>query len=346
MGNTFGKRLQLHTWGESHGSRIGGILEGMPAGITLDLEKIQAFCDRRKPGQSELSTPRKESDILHISSGVFEGKTTGMPISFHFENTNTKSEDYDKFKNVFRPGHADQTYHQKYGNRDHRGGGRSSARETANWVAAGAIASHLLPEVKAVAFVEQIGAVKVDVDLKSVHKDLVEQSIVRCPDSAGTMKMVKSIESARLEGDSLGGVIGCVVRNVPASLGDPVFDKLHARLGFAMLAINAVKGFEYGAGFSAAAMKGSAHNDLFDEHGMLVENRSGGVIGGISNGHEIHFRVAFKPVASISKTQKMANAEGTGVSAQVKGRHDPCVVPRAVPIVEAMTYLVLADLWL
>jgi chorismate synthase len=342
MGNTFGKNIQLHTWGESHGERIGGILEGMPPGIILDMERIQAFCNRRRPGQSSITTPRNEADIFHIDSGVFEGKTTGMPIAFHFENTNTKSKDYDHLREVYRPGHADQTYQEKYGIRDHRGGGRSSARETANWVAAGAIAQQLLKNVDAIACVEQVGTVQWKHPHNNVNREAIESSPVRCPDKTTEADILKAIERARGEGDSLGGIIRCVVRNVPKSLGEPVFDKLHARLGAAMLSINAVKGFEYGQGFAAAAMRGSEHNDRY-ETGRLVENRSGGIIGGISNGHDITFRVAFKPVASISQLQHMPATDGKGVDQRVTGRHDPCVVPRAVPVVEAMTYLVLAD---
>lgn len=344
--NTIGRLLQLHTWGESHGESIGAILDGVPANIELDLDAIQAFCDRRKPGQSDLSTPRKEQDIIRIDSGLFNGKTTGMPIAFHFENNNVRSGDYNHIKDVYRPGHADQTYAKKYGNRDYRGGGRSSARETANWVAAGAIAQHIVPNIRAVAWVEQVGDVVMPHSNQVPSSTIIESNNLRCPHAESAARMRTLIEEAQREGDSLGGVIACRVEGVPPSLGEPIFDKLHARLAHAMLTINAVKGFEYGAGFAAASMRGSNHNDVFDEQGVLIVNNSGGIIGGISNGQAIHFRVAFKPVASVAKEQVMQTMDGNSVKTQIKGRHDPCVVPRAVPIVEAMTYLVLADLYL
>ncbi len=344
--NTIGRLLQLHSWGESHGSSIGAILDGVPSGITLNHDAIQEFCDRRKPGQSNLTTPRKETDIIHIDSGVYDGKTTGMPIAYHFENKNVRSGDYDHLKDVYRPGHADQTYAKKYGHRDHRGGGRSSARETANWVAAGAIARHIIPEVNATAWVERIGEIAMPLVDKTPESSFIESSILRCPDKDTAEKMERLIEDTRREGDSLGGVITCRVEGVPPSLGEPVFDKLHARLAHAMLTINAVKGFEYGAGFAAASMRGTSHNDVYDKNGSLIVNNSGGIVGGISNGQTINFRVAFKPVASVSKEQTMPTTDGGSKKQQIKGRHDPCVVPRAVPIVEAMTYLVLADLYL
>lgn len=344
--NSFGRTLKLHTWGESHGERIGGVLDGFPAGIDIDLSAVQAFCDRRKPGQSDISTPRKEQDIVNISSGLYEGKSTGMPIAFHFDNANKKSGDYDHLKDVFRPGHADQTYETKYGHRDHRGGGRSSARETANWVAAGALARHITPNIKATAWVEQVGNIIMPQVQNTPKQDAIEANALRCPHEETAKNMRSLIEEVRAEGDSLGGVIRCRIEGVPASLGEPIFDKLHARLGQAMLTINAVKGFAYGAGFDAASMRGSEHNDVFDDTGNMVKNNSGGIIGGISNGQVIDFRVAFKPVASVSVEQMMANKTGGASIKRVTGRHDPCVVPRAVPIVEAMSYLVLADFYL
>jgi chorismate synthase len=344
--NTIGRLLQLHSWGESHGNRIGAILDGVPSGIVLDLESIQQFCDRRKPGQSDLTTPRKETDIIHIDSGLYDGKTTGMPIAYHFENKNIRSVDYDHLKDVYRPGHADQTYAEKYGHRDHRGGGRSSARETANWVAAGAIAKHIIPSIKATAWVDQVGHITMPTLEHTPSQTSIEANALRCPDENIAAQMRRLIEDARQDGDSLGGVISCRIDGVPDSLGEPVFDKLHARLAHAMMTINAVKGFEYGAGFAAASMRGTTHNDVFDDNGTLKVNNSGGIVGGISNGQTINFRVAFKPVASVSKEQTMPTTDGGSTKQQIKGRHDPCVVPRAVPIVEAMAYLVLADLYL
>jgi chorismate synthase len=345
MANTLGTKLRLHTWGESHGERIGGVVDGFPAGVEIDFAAIQAACDRRKPGQNPLTTPRKESDIVQFHSGIFEGKTTGTPIAFSFENTNTRSKDYDKLKDVYRPGHADATYEAKYGHRDHRGGGRSSARETANWVVAGALAKHLLPEVEVRAYVSEVGGIAVPKsEIFFPSQEQVDASLLRCPHPATEQKMIELLELTRREGDSLGGIIHCEVRGVPAGLGDPVFAKLHAQLGMAMLSINAVKGFEYGAGFGAARLKGSEHNDVFDSHGKMIENRSGGIVGGIANGENISFNVAFKPVASISIEQNMPTKAGGGATLPVKGRHDPCVVPRAVPIVEALTYFVIADL--
>lgn len=347
MSNTLGNRLRLHTWGESHGPRIGGVIDGFPAGISIDIQRVQSFCDRRKPGQSSITTPRKESDIICIDSGIFESKSTGTPLAFHFDNENTKSSDYDALKDVFRPGHADSTYQTKYGFRDHRGGGRSSARETANWVAAGALASHIVPSIEVRAYVEEIGGITIPSGaINFPDYDAVENSILRCPHAETELKMLRLLEEVRQTGDSLGGVITCKVKGVPAGLGDPVFSKLHAEIGKAMLSINAVKGFEYGAGFQAARLRGSEHNDLFDSDGRLIENRGGGILGGISNAEDITFRVAFKPVASISVPQNMQTKSGGGTELSVKGRHDPCVVPRAVPIVEALTYFVLADAYL
>lgn len=347
MANTLGKKLRLHTWGESHGERIGGVVDGFPPGILIDFAAIQAACDRRKPGQNPLTTPRKETDIVQFHSGIFEGKTTGTPIAFSFENTNIRSRDYDSIKDVHRPGHADATYETKYGHRDHRGGGRSSARETANWVVAGALAKHLLPEVEIRAYVSEVGGIAVPSHAISFPtQEEVDASLLRCPHPATEHKMIELLEQTRQTGDSLGGIIHCEVRGVPAGLGDPVFGKLHALLGMAMLSINAVKGFEYGAGFGAAKLKGSEHNDVFDSQGKMIKNRSGGIIGGISNGENISFNVAFKPVASIRIEQNMPVKGGGVAKLPIEGRHDPCVVPRAVPIVEALCYFVLADCYL
>ncbi len=345
-GNSFGKLFKLTTFGESHGEAIGGILDGCPAGLEIDLELVQHDMDRRKPGQSKIVTQRKEPDTVKFLSGIFEGKTTGTPIGFVIENANQKSKDYTHIKDVYRPSHADYTYDQKYGTRDYRGGGRSSARETACRVAAGAIAKQLLPEVKITAYTAAVG----EIDLKKSYKEVdfseIEKNPVRCPDPAIAREMETFIKKIRSEGDTVGGVVECVIQDVPVGLGEPVFDKLHAVLGQAMLSINAVKGFEYGSGFAGAALKGSKHNDLFNEDGSTKTNHSGGVQGGISNGMDIYFRVAFKPVATIMQKQETIDSNGNKREMQGKGRHDPCVVPRAVPIVEAMAALVLADFYL
>lgn len=344
--NTFGNRLTLTTFGESHGPAIGGILDGVPAGIELAIEAIQKELDRRKPGQSKLTTQRKEKDKVEILSGIFEGKTTGMPIGFIIENTDQKSKDYTPIKDVFRPSHADFVYEKKYGHRDYRGGGRSSARETANWVVAGAIAKQIIPEITINAFTSTVGEVDIDKPYQELDFALTDQNSVKCPDHATAKKMEALIEKIRKEGDTIGGKITCVIKNVPAGLGEPVFDKLHAALGKAMLSINAVKAFEYGTGFCAAAMKGSEHNDIFLPDGTTKTNMSGGIQGGISNGMDIYFRVGFKPVATLMQDQLSIDKEGNSVVIKGKGRHDTCVVPRAVPVVEAMAALVLADFWL
>ncbi|MCM5663337.1 chorismate synthase [Galbibacter mesophilus] len=342
-GNSFGNLFKLTTFGESHGEALGGIIDGCPAGISLDLTKVQLDLDRRKPGQSAIVTQRKEPDEVRFLSGIFEGKTTGTPIGFVIENTNQKSHDYSHIKDTYRPSHADYVYEKKYGFRDYRGGGRSSARETASRVVAGAIAKQMLQQVEINAFVSSVG----DIHLKKHYSELdlanAEKNIVRCPDTELASEMESYIKQIRKEGDTVGGVVTCVIQNVPIGLGEPVFDKLHAELGKAMLSINAVKGFEYGSGFEGASMKGSQHNDLYNEDGTTKTNFSGGVQGGISNGMDIYFRVAFKPVATIMQNQETINREGDKVEMQGKGRHDPCVVPRAVPIVEAMAALVLAD---
>ena len=339
-GNTFGQLFKLTSFGESHGRAIGGVIDGCPAEIVLDLEKIQLELNRRKPGQSAIVTQRKEPDTVEIYSGLFEGKTTGTPIGFAIHNTNQKSKDYSHIKDSYRPSHADYVYDQKYGFRDYRGGGRSSARETASRVVAGAIAKQFLENIKINAFVSQVGEIKLEKDYQQLDFSKIESNAVRCPDLEMAERMEEYIKSIKKQGDTIGGVITCVIQNVPIGLGEPVFDKLHAELGKAMLSINAVKGFEYGSGFAGVLMKGSAHNDQFNEDGTTSTNRSGGVQGGISNGMDIYFNIAFKPVATVLQSYETINKEGEKVTTQGKGRHDPCVVPRAVPIVAAM---VLAD---
>lgn len=346
MGNSFGKIFKLTSFGESHGAALGGIIEGCPSGLELDFDLIQKELDRRKPGQSKLVTQRKEDDRVTFLSGIFEGKTTGTPIGFVIENTNQKSQDYDHIKDVYRPSHADFTYDKKYGIRDYRGGGRSSARETVCRVVAGAVAKQLIPDIKINAFVSSVGEIFIDKPYQALDFSLTESNAIRCPDLETAQKMEDYLKQIKKEGDTVGGTITCVVQNVPVGLGEPVFDKLHAVLGSAMLSINAVKGFEYGSGFCGAKMKGSAHNDLFNPDGTTKSNLSGGIQGGISNGMDIYFRVAFKPVATLMQKQMTINSKGNEVEMQGKGRHDACVVPRAVPIVEAMTAMVLADFYL
>ncbi|HET8736578.1 MAG TPA: chorismate synthase [Pricia sp.] len=342
-GNTFGTLFKLTTFGESHGVAIGGVLDGCPSGIEIDLDAIQREMDRRKPGQSAIVTQRKEADEVEFYSGIFEGKTTGTPIGFAIHNTNQKSKDYSHIKDSYRPSHADYVYDQKYGFRDYRGGGRSSARETASRVVAGAIAKQFLSAVKINAFVSQVGKLKMEIPYQELDLSVTESNPVRCPHPETAAKMEDYIKEIRKEGDTVGGTISCVAQNVPIGLGEPVFDKLHAELGKAMLSINAVKGFEYGSGFEGVAMKGSEHNDQFNPDGSTKTNYSGGIQGGISNGMDIYFKVAFKPVATILQSYETIDKNGNKVTTKGKGRHDPCVVPRAVPIVEAMTALVLAD---
>ena len=342
-GNTFGKIFKLTTFGESHGEALGGIVDGCPAGITLDIEAVKYEMSRRKPGQSSIVTQRKEDDEVQFLSGLFEGKTTGMPIGFIIKNTNQKSDDYSHIKDTFRPSHADYVYEKKYGIRDYRGGGRSSARETASRVVGGAIAKQVIPQIKINAFTSSVGEIFIDKPYQALDFSKIESNAVRCPDEETAKKMEEYIKQIRKEGDTVGGTITCVIQNVPIGLGEPVFDKLHAELGKAMLSINAVKGFEYGSGFCGAKMKGSEHNDLHNPDGTTKSNLSGGIQGGISNGMDIYFRVAFKPVATIMQKQESLDIHGNLVEMQGKGRHDPCVVPRAVPIVEAMAALVLAD---
>ena len=342
-GNQFGKLFSVTTFGESHGAAIGGVIDGCPAGIDLDLGAIQMELDRRKPGQSAIVTQRKEPDEVSFYSGLFEGKTTGTPIGFAIHNTNQKSHDYSHIKNSYRPSHADYVYDQKYGFRDYRGGGWSSARETASRVVAGAIAKQFLAGIQFHAFVSAVGELKLEQPYTALDFSEIEKNPVRCPDPKKAEEMEAYIRQIRKEGDTVGGIITCVIQNVPVGLGEPAFDKLHAELGKAMLSINAVKGFEYGSGFAGAQMKGSAHNDPFNADGSTQSKRSGGIQGGISNGMDIYFNVAFKPVATVMQEQETINNKGEKVTMQGKGRHDPCVVPRAVPIVEAMAALVIAD---
>lgn len=343
MANSIGKLFTLTTFGESHGAALGGIIDGCPSNITIDLDFIQSELDRRKPGQSKIVTQRKEADEVKFLSGIFEGKTTGTSIGFIIENENQKSNDYDHLKDTFRPSHADFTYDKKYGNRDYRGGGRTSARETVNWVVAGAIAKQIIPEIKINAFVSSVGEIFINKPYQDLDFSLTESNPVRCPDLEKASEMEEYITQIKKDGDTVGGTITCVIQNVPIGLGEPVFDKLHAQLGKAMLSINAVKGFEYGGGFCSAKMKGSEHNDLFNEDGSTKSNLSGGIQGGISNGMDIYFRVAFKPVATLLQKQDVLTNDGKIIEQQGKGRHDPCVVPRAVPIVEALAAMVLVD---
>jgi len=345
-GNTFGTLFKLTTFGESHGVAIGGIIDGCPAGVELDLDKIQEDLNKRKPGQSAIVTQRKEPDTVEFLSGIFEGKTTGTPIGFVIKNANQKSKDYSHIQDTYRPSHADYTYDEKYGVRDYRGGGRSSARETASRVVGGAIAKQVIPHISFTAFTASVGNISIDKNIEELDFSLIESNPVRCPDPASAEKMESYIKEIRSLGDTVGGTVQCVIKNVPKGLGEPVFDKLHAELGKAMLSINAVKGFEYGSGFEGTKMKGSEHNDLFNADGSTTTNLSGGIQGGISNGMDIYFNVAFKPVATIMQKQQTINSKGEEVEMQGKGRHDPCVVPRAVPIVEAMAALVIADFWL
>lgn len=350
-GNTFGQLFRITTFGESHGEAIGVVIDGCPAGLLIDHEFIQAELDRRRPGQSHLTTQRNEGDAVRIISGVFEHKSTGAPIALLIPNEDQRPEDYDHLKEAYRPSHADYTYAMKYGHRDHRGGGRSSARETAARVAAGAVARLMLAQegISVHAWVSQVGEVRLEKSYKELNLNERDNNPVRCPDSQTAEKMTGLIGEVRAQGDTVGGAVSGLITGCPAGLGEPVFDKLHADLGKAMLSINAVKGFEYGSGFEAVQMKGSAHNDLFTakKGGITTQsNFSGGIQGGISNGEDIIFRVGFKPVATLMQGQQTVNTHGEPVTLQGKGRHDPCVVPRAVPIVEAMAALVLADHWL
>lgn len=351
-GNSFGKLFKITTCGESHGGAVGVIIDGCPAGIALSESDIQIELDRRKPGQSHITTSRKESDIIHILSGVFEGYTTGTPILMLANNTDMRPEDYAQLKDVYRPSHADFTYQIKYGRRDHRGSGRASARETLARVAAGALAKKILKQllnIEIISYVEQVGHIQTAIDHNTVIATDIEASIVRCPDPSIAPQMIELIQSVKKDGDSIGGIIKCVIRNIIPGLGEPVFDKLHADLAKAMLSINAVKGFEIGSGFSGVTLRGSEHNDAMrmrDGHPVFLSNHAGGVLGGISTGEPIYFRVAFKPVSTIQKTQNTVTQNNQDITLSAKGRHDPCVLPRAVPIVEAMAALVVLDHYL
>ena len=349
--NKFGTLFTLTSFGESHGVAIGGVIDGMPAGIAVDMDFIQRELDRRKPGQSSIVTQRKESDKVEILSGVFEGVTTGTSIGFVVYNTNMRSKDYENLRNIYRPSHADYTYSQHYGVRDHRGGGRSSARETIARVVAGAFAKLALKElgVNVTAYTSQVGNIELDRDYKRYDFSLIETNAVRCPDVEAAERMSELIAEVKREGDTIGGVITCVAGGVPAGWGEPVFDKLHAKLGNAMLGINAVKGFEYGMGFAGVANRGSQMNDVFvcDNGNVSTKtNNSGGIQGGVSNGEDIYFRVAFKPVATLLQPIDTIDVEGNKISVTAEGRHDPCVLHREVPVVEAMAAMVLLDSYL
>ena len=347
-GNSFGWVFKLSTFGESHGVAIGGMIDGCPAGLKIDFQYVQNELDRRKPGQSEITTQRNEEDKVEFLSGIFEGITIGTPIGFIIKNKDQKTNDYDHLKDAYRPSHADYTYEQKYGIRDYRGGGRSSARETACRVVAGAIAKLLLKEKGIVvnAFVKQVGNIKLEKNFSELDFSKTDSNLIRCPDEATAAKMIGLINEIKKQGDTIGGVIQCVIQNVPVGMGEPVFNKLNAALGHAMLGINAVKGFELGSGFDSIHYKGSELNDVYEMNNKIIQtksNNSGGIQGGISNGMPIYFNVAFKPVATIMKTQKTVNNKGEEISLEALGRHDPCVLPRAVPIVESMAALVIVD---
>lgn len=350
--NTFGNIFRLTTFGESHGPGVGGVIDGFPAGVEIDMDFVQHELDRRKPGQSALTTPRKEGDRVEILSGVFEGRSTGCPIGFLVRNENQHSSDYDNLRDTFRPSHADYTYRCKYGIRDHRGGGRSSARETISRCVGGAFAKMALRQlgITVTAYTSQVGGIALDRDYRLYDLSRTESNAVRCPDAAKAEEMARLIEQVKADGDTIGGVITGVIRGCPAGLGEPVFGKLHAALGGAMLGINAVKGFEYGEGFAGVTARGSEQNDRFvsDGHGGVTTatNRSGGIQGGISNGNDICFRVAFKPVATILQEQQTVDVHGNSVSLTARGRHDPCVLPRAVPVVEAMAAMTVLDFYL
>ena len=348
--NTFGTLFRLTSFGESHGVAVGGVIDGCPPGLLIDLDFIQSELDRRRPGQSRITTPRKESDRVEFLSGIFEGKSTGAPIGFLIRNENQQSSDYDHLKMVYRPSHADYTYHLKYGHRDHRGGGRSSARETISRVVAGAVAKLYLKQIgiQISAFTSQVGPIRLEHDYKAYDLSLTEENMVRCPDPETAERMIKLIQEVRYQGDTIGGVITCVASGVPAGLGEPVFGKLHASLGSAMLSINAVKGFEYGTGFNVEQRGSEVNDHFFNDEGKINTrtNHSGGIQAGISNGQDIYFRVAFKPVATILQEQETVDILGNDTTIKARGRHDPCVLPRAVPIVEAMTAITLLDHYL
>lgn len=349
MSNTFGKLFTFTSFGESHGKAIGGIIDGCPPNVDIDEEFIQNELNRRRPGQSDIVTPRKEEDKVEFLSGIFESKTTGTPIAFVIWNNNQHSKDYNHLKDIYRPSHADYTYHMKYGIRDHRGGGRSSARETAGRVVAGAVAKLALKKagIEIIAYTSQVGPIKMDETTLDFSQ--IENNMVRCPEPATAEKMVSYIRELKEQGDSTGGIISCTIKGTPAGWGDPIFDKLSARLAQAMFSINAVHGFDYGKGFDGVAMRGSEMNDPFvilDNKVRTETNYSGGIQGGISNGEDIYFRVAFKPVATISQKQNTVDIHSKEVELEAKGRHDPCVLPRAVPVVEAMAAMALMDFYL
>ena len=346
MFGTLGNYLTFSSFGESHGEAYGGILTNFPAGVKIDFDEIQHQLSRRKPGQSAIVTQRKEADEVRFLSGIFEGKTTGMPIGFLVENENQKTKDYEHLARAYRPSHADYTYDQKFGFRDYRGGGRSSARETLNWVVAGTLAKHLLPEVEIYSYVSSVGEISCTKPYQELDFSKIDGNEVRCPDETTAKLMIERIEQARKKGDTVGGTITCVIKNAPKGLGEPVFNKLHAELGKAMLGINACKGFEYGTGFEGAKMSGSAQNDIFNADGTTKTNHSGGIQGGISNGMDIYFRVAFKPVSTLMMPQESIDNVGNIIKLEGKGRHDPCVLPRAVPVVDALSAFVLADMYL
>ena len=342
-----GNFLSLTTFGESHGIAYGGIITNFPAGLEVNLDEVQHQLDRRKPGQSSIVTQRKESDTVKFLSGIFEGKTTGTPIGFTIENENQKSKDYDHIAKSYRPSHADFTYDQKFGVRDYRGGGKSSARETVNWVVAGSLAKQLLPEnVEIHAYVSSVGEIFCEKPYQALDFSKIDSNDVRCPDAETAEKMITKIKEIKKEGNTIGGTITCVIKNLPVGIGEPVFGKLQAELAKAMMNINAAKGFEYGSGFCGAKMTGKDHNDLFNEDFTTKTNLSGGIQGGISNGMDVYFRVAFKPIATILRPQKSFDKDGNPIIMEGKGRHDPCVLPRAVPIVENLAAFVLADLFL
>ncbi|MGX9986115.1 chorismate synthase [Soonwooa purpurea] len=346
MFNVLGNFLTLSSFGESHGEAYGGTITNFPAGLDVNLEAVQQDLDRRKPGQSSIVTQRKESDTVRFLSGIFEGKSTGTPIGFIVENENQRSKDYDHISGAYRPSHADYTYDQKFGFRDHRGGGKSSARETLNWVVAGSLAKQLIPEVEINAYVSSVGDIFCEKPYQDLDFTKTENNMVRCPDEETAKKMIERIKEIKKDGNTIGGTITCVIKNVPAGWGEPIFNKLHAELGKAMLNINACKAFEYGSGFCGAKMTGKEHNDLFNPDGTTQSNLSGGIQGGISNGMDIYFRVGFKPIATILRPQESINKEGEIVIVEGKGRHDPCVLPRAVPVVESLAAFVLADMFL
>ncbi|MDY4627531.1 MAG: chorismate synthase [Prevotella sp.] len=348
MRNTYGNIFTLTSFGESHGEAVGGVVDGMPAGIDIDLDFIQSELDRRRPGQSAITTSRKEADKVELLSGVFEGKSTGCPIGFVVRNTNQHSQDYENMRNVFRPSHADYTYTTKYGERDHRGGGRSSARITISRCVAGALAKLALRQigVSVTAYTSQVGDISIDPDYRHHDFSKIETTAVRCPDLEAAAKMEKLIAEVKGQGDTIGGIITCLIKGCPVGLGEPEFGKLHAALGSAMLGINAVKGFEYGAGFACVNRRGSELNDVFTEGFHTATNNSGGIQGGISNGEDIYFRVAFKPVATLLMEQQTVDKDGNPTSLTARGRHDPCVLPRAVPIVEAMAAMTILDYYL